>query len=77
MALTEHAAAARLKQMRKNALTNEKAVQVHLFGIKYAEDLAGLNLKAVVKAADLEESYVTEVRKGMKLAKYVVLKPGV
>ena len=77
MALTELAAAARLERMYNSAPSNEKAVRVHLFGIKHAEDLAGLNLKTVVKAAGLGESYSTEVRKGMNLARYVTLKPGV
>ena len=47
------------------------------FGIKYAKDLADLDIKAVVKVAGLSESYGTEVRKGMKLARYVTLKSSV
>ena len=77
MALTEREAAARLDWMYDSAPSNQKAVRVHLFGIKHAEDLAGLNLKTVVEEAGLRASYSTEVRKGMNLARHVTLKPGV
>lgn len=75
--LTERDAADRLKRMYKDAHDGEKSMQIRLFGIKYAEGLADLNIKAVVKAAGLSESYGTEVRKGMKLARYVTLKSSV
>ena len=77
MALTEREAAAHLERMYNSAPSNEKAVRVHLFGIKYAEDLDGLSVSTVVETAGVRESYCTEVRKGMKLARYVTLKPGV
>lgn len=76
MALTELDAADRLKRMYNNAFPGEKVLQIHLFGIKYAEDLADLDVKAVVEAAGVHESYDTEVRKGMRLARHVTLKPG-
>ena len=75
MALTERDAAERLKRMYNNA-KGTKALQIHLFGIKYAEDLADLDVKAVVKAAGVPKSYPTEIRKMMKLARHVTLKPG-
>ena len=66
-----------MKRMYNGAHDGEKVVQIHLFGIKYAEDLADLDIKAVVKVAGLSEPYGTEVRKGMKLARYVTLKSSV
>ena len=49
---------------------------IHLFGIIYAEQLEKNNIKPleVVKAAQMPESYATEVSKGMKLSQYVELK---
>ena len=63
--------------MYDNAFHGEKVVQIHLFGIKYAEDLAGLDIEAIVRVAGLRKSYITEVRKGMNLARHVTLKPGI
>ena len=77
MALTENGAADHLKRMYNAASHGETVTQIHLFGIKYAEDLADLDIRTVVKVAGLPESYVTEVNKGKKLARYVTLKPGV
>ena len=76
MALTERDAADHLKRMYNNAFPDEKVLQIHLFGIKYAEDLADLDVKAVVKAAGVSESYCTEIHKMMNLARHVTLKPG-
>ena len=51
-----------------------KAVSIHLFGIRYAEELGGMPIEEVVARAGLPKSYQTEVRKGMTLARYVVEK---
>ena len=67
-------AANKLREMYDTALEKEKAVQIHLFGIKYAEYLANLSIAKVVALAGLPPSYVTEVNKGKNLAKYVELK---
>ena len=77
MALTELQAADRLERMYDKAAKGEKTTQIHLFGIKYAEDIADLNVGSIVKAAGLPDSYVTEVHKGLRLARYVALKLGV
>ncbi len=77
MALTERQAADRLKRMYKTACSGEKTTQIHLFGIKHAEDIADLSVEAIVKLAGLHGSYVTEVHKGIRLARYVALKRGV
>ena len=61
----------------------EKVLGIHLFGIKYADELQklisdGTSIKEIVEKAhplgDSKGSYVTEISKGMKLAKYVSLK---
>ena len=52
---------------------DEKVTHIHLFGIKYAADLAELSLSEVVGLAGLPMTYVTEVSKGKNLAKYVAI----
>lgn len=61
----------KLADMYFNALKGEAATMIHLFGIKYASELEIFNIKDIVIRAGLHESYKTEVRKGMNLAKYV------
>ena len=64
----------KLKGMYESALHGEKVAHIHLFGIKYADELDGLTSMDIVRQAGLRESYNTEVAKGRKLAKYVRLK---
>ena len=45
-----------------------------MFGFKYADELVSLTNKDIVRQAGINESYITEVAKGRKLAKYVRLK---
>ena len=52
----------------------EQTTAIHLFGIRYAEELVGLSLENILKQAEMPASYKTEIRKGMKLARYVVLR---
>lgn len=52
----------------------EIVVRIHLFGIKYADELQGVDLRALVDAAEIPKPYATEIRKGMRLADYVTLK---
>ncbi len=72
MNLTE--AAEKLREMYETAPDGEKAVRIHLFGIKYAGELAGLNLATVAERAGISRSYGTEINKGRNLARYVELK---
>lgn len=74
--MTIDEAAKILSQMyRQGAATKEKAVQIHLFGIKYADELEGMSLPEVTARAGISEKYKTEIRKGMNLARYVQLRP--
>ena len=65
-----------LAQMYRDAPEREKALSIHLFGIKYADQIRNMSAKEIVVGADLPESYKTEVRKGIKLAKYVEMRKG-
>ena len=71
--MTIDEAARRLKAMYDDASTG-KAVSIHLFGIRYADELDGMSIGEVVIRAGLPKSYQTEVRKGMSLARYVAEK---
>lgn len=65
----------RLKEMYETKGAN-KAAMIHLFGILYADEIRLSNIRPedVVKAAGLNDSYKSEVRKGINLATYVDLK---
>lgn len=63
----------RLGAMYHNAQRGDAVVMIHLFGIQYADQIkgSGAAVKDIVAAAGISESYVIEVHKGIKLAKYV------
>lgn len=69
--------AKRLAHMYENAQQGETATMVHLFGIRYADELRCCLERPhdIAKRAGLRESYGTEIHKGMNLAKYVMEKP--
>lgn len=56
----------------EKASKGDVAVTIHLFGIRYADEI-GSSANQVAIAAGISEKYGTELRKGMKLAKYVTL----
>ncbi len=60
-----------LNQMHQGALPNERALSFHLFAIKYADDIRNMSAKDIAIGAGLAESYKTDIRKGVNLAKYV------
>ena len=64
-------AARRLREMYDSAPDREKAVHVHLFGIRYATELADMSAYEVAERAGLQRSYGAEIRKGINLARYV------
>ena len=49
---------------------------IHLFGIKYSNEIraCGASSSAIVRMANLPESYGTEVNKGRNLARFVTVK---
>jgi 5-methylcytosine-specific restriction protein B len=66
--------AAELRDAVNRAPDGERVVNIHLFGIRRAQDLDGISLKEIVRLAGIPSSYHTEIHKGMRLADYVILK---
>jgi 5-methylcytosine-specific restriction protein B len=66
-----------LSEMYDSAPRGDKVASIHLFGIVYADEIraAGANAGDVIRASGLKPSYVVEVNKGVRLAKFVVPKP--
>lgn len=63
-----------LRRAYRRAPEGRQATTVHLFGIKYADELASMSLKQLVEKAGLSDSYQVELNKGRNLAQYVDLK---
>jgi len=65
-----------LHDMYTNADEGESVAMIHLFGIKYADEINRLDIakRTLAIAAGINPSYGTEISKGMKLSKYVLLK---
>lgn len=65
-----------LNEMYFNSPDKETVAMIHLFGIKYADKIKelGVSFKDIAKAAKINESYGTEISKGAKLSKYVIVK---
>jgi len=63
-----------LRETVRRAPEGEVVVSIHLFGIRHVGELQGVPLKALVREARIPRSYHTEIRKGMKLAEFVILK---
>lgn len=55
-------------------LEGNRVVMIHLFGIRYAEDLAGISIKELLNDAEVPASYYPEIKKAMNLAQYVDIK---
>ena len=63
-----------LAEMYNDAPRNEQVTGIHLFGIKYAEEIKNAGIKSVIDFSGIKSTYRTEVSKGVNLAKYVVVK---
>ncbi len=63
----------KLREMYRGASQGDAVVMVHLFGIKYANEIreSGASPKEIVLAAGMSESYGVEVNKRINLAKFV------
>ncbi|PPK60560.1 hypothetical protein B0F89_11913 [Malaciobacter marinus] len=57
----------KLKSMYDNAANRKQVASIHLFGIKYADELKNKNLKEIAKKATGKSSYFSEINKGMSL----------
>ncbi len=62
-----------LNEMYYNAPKGEAVSMIHLFGIKYAEEIEKLDIpkKCIIEQSKLPSSYLTELMKGIKLSKHV------
>ncbi|MCB1343057.1 MAG: hypothetical protein KDK24_18705 [Pseudooceanicola sp.] len=63
-----------LKDRYETAQDREQVTQIHLFGIEFADVLEGHAINDIAELATGHRSYGTEIRKGIRLAKYVSLK---
>ena len=64
-----------LSRMYHGAPYGEKTTMIHLFGIKYANEIrdCGARVTEIVRLSDLgDTTYHREVSKGVKLARYVI-----
>ncbi len=63
----------KLSDMYHNAPSGDKVAMIHLFGIKYADEInqSKISNKDIALKANIPESYKAEISKGVKLAKYV------
>jgi hypothetical protein len=63
-----------LREMYDKAPKGYLVANIHFFGVKYASEILKNNYKVadIVTASGLNQSYLTEVNKGIKLSKYVV-----
>ena len=57
----------------KTAARGRATTAIHLFGIKYANDLSQLPIGEILHRAGISHTYHTEVRKGVRLAEYVAV----
>ena len=66
----------KLNDMYFNSEDGEAVAMIHLFSIKFADEIraTGKSMKDIAKAGGIRESYGTEIAKGVKLARYVVPK---
>jgi hypothetical protein len=72
--MTMEEAASILREMYETAPEGKKVVHIHLFGIRYAEHITDKSLKDLTALAGINESYATEIGKGVRLAEYVQLR---
>lgn len=65
-----------LNRMYNIAPKKEKVASIHLFGIKYGEIILheSFLLKEIITLSGINSSYITELSKGIKLSKYVILR---
>ncbi|AUG55539.1 HTH-like domain-containing protein [Thalassospira marina] len=65
-----------LNEMYEGAASGEAAVMVHLFGIKYANQIkaADTSPSRLAKLSNVPDSYGVEINKGVNLSKFVSVK---
>lgn len=63
-----------LRAALQAAPKGNRFVSIHLFGIRHAERLKGVNLGELAERAGAGASFGTELRKGLRLAEFVEIK---
>ncbi|MGN6604533.1 MAG: HTH-like domain-containing protein [Ginsengibacter sp.] len=63
-----------LQDMYSNAPKKEQVTMIHLFGIKYSDDIQAVGIREVIEQSGIHSTYRTELNKAVKLAKYVQAK---
>ncbi len=66
----------KLKEMYENASKGDSVTMIHLFGIKYADEILNNNYsrKEIIEKSGISPSYLTELSKGINLSKFVELR---
>ena len=67
----------KLNNMYENAEEGYAIAMIHLFGIKYAQYIGKDKVATpedIVKKSSIPNSYATEINKGKKLSKFVLIK---
>jgi len=66
----------KLSEMYNDAPKGNAVAMIHLFGIKYANEIkeSEYSKKDIIKQSGISTSYLTELTKGVKLADYVIPK---
>jgi 5-methylcytosine-specific restriction protein B len=72
--MTNEQLALELRKACESAPPGERVVTIHLFGIRFANELKRRNLKQIAGLAGIPETYGTELAKGAKLAPHVTVK---
>jgi len=74
--MTKQELSNKLKTMVSNAPKGEITTQYHLFGILYSLYIQDADFTAddIAEDAGLSRKYGIEIRKGIRLSKYVVMK---
>lgn len=67
-----------LRERYEKAKRNEAAMEIHLFGIEYADEIREGNYPVIelVELAGIGKGYAAEVSKGVKLASHVKILEG-
>ena len=72
MELTE--AASLLRHVHGNAPEGKKLVYIHLFAIKYADEIRNLSCTRLVDLSGIPTAYHIEIWRALNLAEYVEIK---
>ncbi|MEI8204109.1 MAG: hypothetical protein WCH34_13900 [Bacteroidota bacterium] len=65
-----------LKEKYHNAKNGESVASIFLFGIKYGQLIRrkNISINELIKLSSLNDAYVTELNKGVKLSEYASIK---